>query len=93
MFAEVKADVTEVTGGLARIVKVGDRKQALQAIRDRMAEMLEGEEDPRDAAALSRELRALMGELASLDSAPKEQPRTGLDELERRRAARQEATG
>jgi hypothetical protein len=76
---------------LASVVRSGDRKRSLEALRDALADQMAVAE-PREAAALSRELRATLADLAALsEDGPKE---SILDELARQRTKRQqEATG
>lgn len=71
-------------GGLQDAVESGDRRSALEAIRDRLAEELAGA-DGKDAAPLARELRATLAELESL---PGGKEVSAVDDLSARRAAR-----
>jgi len=68
----------------------GDRLAALRALRDRLAEEIDGCQSSRDMAALSRQLTDVLGQIDALEraSAPAEKG-TGLDELNARRAARE----
>lgn len=68
----------------------GNRRQLLEAVRDRLAEELLAAEG-RDVAALAKELRATVAELESLPGGKEVSP---LDDLAARRAARRaEAAG
>lgn len=74
---------------LLEAIESGDRRESLQAIRDRLAAELAGAEG-RDAAAIAKELRAT---LAELDALPGEEEDT-VDQLAARRANRiADATG
>ncbi len=70
--------------GLVGAVGSGDRRRALEAVRDDLARRLAECESGRDAAALAARLLDTMDRLEALP-APKEG--TALDELARRRAA------
>ncbi|GAA2351722.1 hypothetical protein [Streptomyces carpaticus] len=77
------ADVVDAAGS-------GNRRQLLEAVRDRLAEELLAAEG-RDVAALAKELRATVAELESLPGGKEVSP---LDDLAARRAARRaEAAG
>lgn len=65
-------------------VESGDRRTALEAIRDRLAVELDGAEG-RDAAGIAKELRATIAELESL---PGGKAVSAVDELSARRAER-----
>ncbi len=65
----------------------GSRRDALEAIRDRLAAELEDAEG-REVAALARELRATLLELEGLPSKREESP---VDDLAARRANRRAA--
>lgn len=83
---------------LSTIVARDDRRQSLEAIRDRLARELQSVEG-RDVAVLSKELRDVMRELDSLPSGERVDPLDKLagtvaDDLAERRAARRaNATG
>ncbi|GAA2364778.1 hypothetical protein [Streptomyces carpaticus] len=68
---------------LAAAISSGDRRTALEAVRDKLATEL-GRADGRDAAAVARELRAV---LDALDALPGGEVST-LDDLSARREAR-----
>lgn len=77
--------------GFSGLVRAG-RGSALEAIRDLIAGKLTDDLDPRDIAALSRELRAVLGEIDGISAGGAKE--SILDELARRRTERQqEATG
>lgn len=62
----------------------GDRQRALEALREAVAAQLE-EAEPKEAAALSRELRQILGELDKLSAGARGD---SVDDLAARRAAR-----
>lgn len=68
---------------LAGHAGAGDRRAALEALRDLLARHLETAD--RDVPALARQLREVMAEL---DSLPNPQEKSKVDELNKRRAAR-----
>lgn len=51
---------------LTEAVRSGDRREALIALRDSLAEAIDGTESGRDIAALSKRLMEVMGEIAAL---------------------------
>lgn len=63
----------------------GDRKQTLIALRDTLAEAIDGCESKRDLAALSRQLTDV---LAQIDAVPDPKAVSAVDDLASRRAAR-----
>jgi hypothetical protein len=65
-------------------VESGDRRASLEAIRDKLAREL-AETGGRDAAAIAKELRAVISEL---DGLPGGKERSTVDELAARRAGR-----
>ncbi|WP_189243164.1 hypothetical protein [Planobispora rosea] len=69
--------------GLFSAVQSGDRRAALEAIRDRLAAELV-EADGRDAASIAKELRTTLSELDALPGGEESK----LDDLAARRAAR-----
>ena len=71
-------------GGLVDAVAGGDRRKSLEAIRDKLAAELR-DTVGRDAAALAKELRAVISEL---DGLPGGKERSTVDELAARRAGR-----
>lgn len=84
------------SAGLSEAVGGGDRRAALEALRDRLASELEHEADAgfcvkckrssSSVAPLAKQLRDVLSDIETLPKATKETP---LDELRRRRAARQ----
>ena len=64
----------------------GDRIAALQALRDKLAQELDGCESSRDTAALAGRLQSVLAELDTI--APPIAPETPLDVLRARRAER-----
>lgn len=85
--APVTPSVT-VTCDLASALRTGTRRKQLEAIRDHLADLFVDERDPRDAATLSRELRALLAELDGLSEGTAKE--SILDELAQARAERQQ---
>src|SRR5690606_4133179 len=77
--------MSETRRGLPEVTASGDRRASLEALRQVLARAIEAGPSPRDLAALSRQLTAVMAELDTL-SAPKEV--SPVDELAARRAAR-----
>lgn len=61
------------------------RREALEAIRDRLTASLQAEELGRDLATISRELRAVWAELDALPAVDSKAP---ADEIARQREAR-----
>ena len=76
-----RRSVTEAAAG-------GSRVEALEALRDLLAESL-AEAEPGQRAALAKQLRETMAELASLPDAAK---RSTSDDLAARRSARRAGT-
>lgn len=68
---------------LPQAVASGDRRAALEALRDHLAKQLD--QGDRDHAALARQLRET---LRDLDELPPLQQESALDDLSNRRAAR-----
>lgn len=73
---------------LSGVVATGDRRAALEALRDRIAVELDGAEG-RDVATLSRELRLVLAELESLPGSRREV--STVADLSARIAARRQA--
>lgn len=71
---------------LADAAASGDRIAALQALRDRLAQELDGCESSRDVAALASRLQSVLAELDTI--APPIGAETPLDVLRARRAER-----
>lgn len=63
------------------------RREALEAIRDRLTAEFDTAEDPRDVAMLSKELRAVWDELDAIPAAGSNAP---TDEIARRREERRQ---
>lgn len=79
-----------MTEPLADVVKAGDRRASLEAIRDRVALELESA-GGRDVAALAKQLTDVIREL---DSLPNAERKSAVDDLSSARAARrQKAAG
>lgn len=72
------------TEGLSSAVGTGDRRRALRALRDVLARTIEDAE-PREVAALSRQLALVLKEL---DELPAAKGASSFDDLASRRAAR-----
>lgn len=72
---------------LSDTVRNGSRREALEAIRDRLATALQDAEG-RDAAPLAKELRAVIAELDSMPTAAEVSP---VADLRARIAARKQA--
>ena len=70
--------------GLVDAVRSGDRRRSLESMRDHLADRLD-EADGKEAASISKELRAVMLELESI---PTGEEVSTSDELAARRAAR-----
>jgi len=71
---------------LGDIAKSGDRIATLEALRDRLADELDGCQSSRDVAALASRLQSVLAELDTI--APPIAPETPLDVLRARRAER-----
>jgi len=71
---------------LGDISKTGDRIRTLEALRDRLADELDGCNSSRDVAALASRLQSVMAELDTI--APVLATETPLDILRARREAR-----
>ena len=69
---------------LSKVVSTGDRRQALEAIRNRLAAELEVAEG-REVASVAKELRETIREL---DSLPLPEGVSGVDQLAQKRASR-----
>lgn len=69
---------------LSQVVSAGDRRKALEAIRDRLAAELEVA-GGREVASVAKELRETIREL---DSMPLPEGDSGVDQLAKKRAAR-----
>ncbi|MFF0295560.1 hypothetical protein ACFYST_06115 [Kitasatospora sp. NPDC004614] len=76
-----------MVGAVYGAASSGDRRSALEAIRDHLARELESTEGPA-AAVLSKELRATIAELDALPGGREADP---VDDLSARRAARRSA--
>jgi hypothetical protein len=76
--------VVAVSEPLADVVKHGDRRASLEAIRDRVALELESA-GGRDVAALAKQLTDVIREL---DSLPNSERKSAVDDLSSARAAR-----
>ena len=59
---------------LVRAAKSGDRRKALEALRDELADGIKKCESGRDLAALSKRLMEVMAELDSLPKPRRESP-------------------
>ena len=71
---------------LGDVAKTGDRIRTLEALRDRLADELDGCNSSRDVAALASRLQSVMAELDTI--APVLATETPLDILRARREAR-----
>ena len=71
---------------LGDVAKSGDRIRTLEALRDRLADELDGCNSSRDVAALASRLQSVMAELDTI--APVLATETPLDILRARREAR-----
>jgi len=71
---------------LGDVAKTGDRIRTLEALRDRLADELDGCNSSRDVAALASRLQSVMAELDTI--APQISAETPLDILRARREAR-----
>lgn len=69
------------------------RLAGLVALRDRLAREIDGAEQSRDVAALSRQFSDVLLQIDELESPLLEKPLTALDELNKRREARAKKTG
>lgn len=69
----------------------GDRLKALEALRDRLAREIDESGSARDVAALSQRLMDVLAQVEGLRE-PAEKGLTPLDELERRRRSREDAS-
>jgi hypothetical protein len=76
-------------GDLVNAAKAGDVRKTLLALRDRLAEEIEGA-GARDLAPLSRQLTAV---LAEIDALPNTEKSSAADEIAQRRADRRKAAG
>lgn len=61
------------------------RLKGLEALRDRLAQDLEGCESLRDGVAISRQLTDILAQIEELAAPLLEKPATPLDELRKRR--------
>lgn len=59
---------------LVKAAKSGDRRETLEALRDKIADSIQNCESGRDVAALSKRLMEVMSELDSLPRPKKESP-------------------
>jgi len=59
---------------LVNAAKSGNRRETLEALRDKIAESIQGCESGRDVAALSKRLMEVMGEIELLPKPKKESP-------------------
>ena len=69
------------------------RLEGLEAIRDRLAEDYVVCESKRDAVAIARMLTEVLLQISELSTGSEEKPLTALDELRKRREAREKKTG
>jgi hypothetical protein len=76
--------VVAVSDILPEVIKNGDRRESLKAIRDRVALELQ-EASGRDVAALAKQLTDVIREL---DSLPNSERKSAVDDLSSARAAR-----
>jgi hypothetical protein len=76
-------------GDLVNAAKEGNVLKTLIALRDRLAEEIEGA-GARDLAPLSRQLTAV---LAEIDAMPNTEESSAADEIAKRRAERRKAAG
>ena len=67
----------------------GNRRSALVSLRDLLARVIAETDSARDVAALSRQLTDVLAQIEEMDAAKPEQEGTPLDELRKRRAARE----
>lgn len=75
---------------LAEVAESGDRRATLEALRQVLARAIDAHPPARDLASLSRQMTAVVAELASLP-VPKEASK--VDDLASRRAERHAAEG
>lgn len=68
----------------------GDRLGTLRALRDKLAQEIDGSTSLRDIASASGRLQSVLEEIASLDVKPEGD---GIDEIAERRAARRAVRG
>lgn len=59
---------------LTEAVKTGDRRSMLEALRDTIAETIDGTESGRDIAALSKRLLEVSAELEAIPADPSSTP-------------------
>lgn len=59
---------------LVKAAKSGNRRETLEALRDKLADSIQNCESGRDVAALSKRLMEVMGELESLPKEKKDSP-------------------
>jgi hypothetical protein len=69
------------------------RLAGLVALRDKLAAEIDGAQQSRDVAALSRQFSDVLLQIEELEAPSQEKPLTALDELNRRREARAKKTG
>jgi hypothetical protein len=69
------------------------RLAGLVALRDRLAREIDGAQQSRDVAALSRQFSDVLLQIDELEAPFVEKPLTALDELNKRREARAKKTG
>jgi hypothetical protein len=73
--------------GLVKVLKAGDHRASLEALRDRLAESMD-DADPNVVPQFAARLQAVLSELAGLPTVEKSE----VDELVERRKARRAAT-
>lgn len=73
-----------------RTIKRGDRRESLVALRDRLAEEIDGATSSRDVAVLVKQLTDVIRELSLLPAA---EEASIFDDLAARRAERRNAAG
>ena len=79
---------------LSDAVGSGSERRALEALRDALADQLDGCESARDYAALSLRLMDCLSRISALESAEPVERKSVLDDLAKRRADRSaRATG
>lgn len=71
-------------------IKRGNRRESLTALRDRLAEEIDGATSSRDVAVLAKQLTDVIREL---DSLPAAEEASIFDDLAARRAGRRNAAG
>lgn len=74
---------------LVESVRSGSRLAALRALRDVIAETVAKTDSARDVASLSRQLMDVLGQIEAVEKTGPEERGTPLDELEKRRVARE----